>query len=287
MKIIVITGQTATGKTDLALKLAKRENGELINYDSRQIYKYLDIITGKDISKDKIALYDIVDPHDYFSSFDYQEYALVAIKQVNKLGKTPILVGGTYFYLSHLLYGVATENIKPNWTLRKQLSDKSVAELQHLLKLKDMQTFNRLNNSDKNNPRRLIRRLEIGNNNVSPDRLTGAANNLEAKLKQKVYVQIIGLRFKDVNKLRQKIRQRVYARLNHGAIGEVKMLIEKGYKYSDPGLRTIGYQQIIKFLQGKLTKEDAVDEWITKEIQYAKRQYTFMKKDVNIKWLEV
>src|SRR3989344_2796407 len=104
--MIVITGQTATGKTDLALKLSKKHNGELINFDSRQIYRYLDIITGKDLPVSQIHLYDIVTPDQYFSSFDYALRAEEIIKNVINRGKTPILVGGTYLYLKHLLYGI-------------------------------------------------------------------------------------------------------------------------------------------------------------------------------------
>jgi tRNA dimethylallyltransferase len=93
-------------KTKLALELAKKHNGELINFDSRQIYKYLDIITGKDIPSNKIWLYDVVTPDQYFSSFDFIKLVTPIISDINKRGKTPILVGGTYLYIKHLLYGI-------------------------------------------------------------------------------------------------------------------------------------------------------------------------------------
>lgn len=190
-KLIIITGQTATGKTELALEYASKYNGELINCDSRQIYKHLDIITGKDVGNSKfkfiskvnnfnigfyllnrltkIWLYDIVDPKEYFSSFDYKECALYVIKKLWQEGKTPIIVGGTYFYLYHLLYGVASETIPPNWKLRKELNEKPVEELQKILKKLSPQSFEKLNQSDKNNPQRLIRRIEIIENNVTGD----------------------------------------------------------------------------------------------------------------------
>ncbi|MFN4213105.1 MAG: tRNA (adenosine(37)-N6)-dimethylallyltransferase MiaA, partial [Microgenomates group bacterium] len=225
MKLIIITGQTATGKTKLALEYAKNPpeggEGELINCDSRQIYKYLDIITGKDLKKNsklktqnskpqliiskrinnfeigfypissdsnqfqlistdfnrfqpiiinqcqqfstKIWLYDIVDPKQPFSSFDWKKCAQIVIDDIIKRGKIPIIVGGTYLYLKHLLYGVETENIKPNWQLREKLAKKSVEQLQEILKNLSPRLFNQLNQSDKNNPHRLIRKIEIAN----------------------------------------------------------------------------------------------------------------------------
>src|SRR3989339_461238 len=155
--MIVIVGQTATGKTKLALELAEKHNGELINFDSRQVYKYLDIITGKDLPAEKVWLYDVVTPDQYFSSFDFVKLVSPIIKDIESREKTPILVGGTYLYLKHLLYGFNDNNIPPNFKLRKKLNDKSVKELQDILKKLSLQSFNRLNNSDVNNPRRLIR----------------------------------------------------------------------------------------------------------------------------------
>lgn len=281
MKIIIITGQTATGKTRLALS----KKGVLINSDSRQIYKHLDIITGKD--RLKIYLYDIVDPKEYFSSFDYQKIAIPLIKKILQEGKTPIIVGGTYLYLAHLLYEIDTENIPPNWKLREKLNSKSVNELQKILSQLNVQSINRLNNSDKNNPQRLIRKIEILSVNktapigqISPTRCTlGHKINLPD-----VQIEFIGLRFKKKEDLIKAIKNRVEQRLKKGAIDEVKNLLKKGYLENDPGLKTIGYKQIIQYLKGRLTKKETIDQWITKEIQYAKRQYTFMKKDPNISW---
>lgn len=165
MRLIIITGQTATGKTKLAAQYAAKYNGEIINCDSRQIYKHLNIITGKDLNNNKFIkisaqknfdigyypisgktsevrfrrdlpagrqetsevklwLYDIVDSKNYFSSFDYVKSALPVIKKLLKEQKTPIIVGGTYFYLQHLLYNIETENVAPHWKLRKELKKK-------------------------------------------------------------------------------------------------------------------------------------------------------------------
>ena len=277
--MIIITGQTATGKTKLALELAQKHNGELINFDSRQIYKYLDIITGKDIPKTIIWLYDVVTPDQYFSSFDFVKHVTPIIKDIKKRGKTPILVGGTYLYLKHFLYGI-DDSVPPDFKLREKLNNKSVKELQDILKKLSLQSFNRLNNSDVNNPRRLIRKIEITTN-------PKGTILIRSVLKRTDPVVFIGLRYKNKSKLRQVIKKRVEKRLNNGAVEEVEKLLKVGYKETDPGLKTIGYQQIIKYLNKELTKEKAIDDWVNKEVQYAKRQLTFMKKDKNISWKEI
>lgn len=324
MKLILITGQTATGKTSRAFEYAQKENGELVNCDSRQIYKCLDIITGKDSSGNFICeknrgdfnvgfynvshpsyqqagssphttrlwLYDIVSPNQYFSSFDYVQCALFVIHKILDQEKTPIIVGGTYLYFKHLLYSIETEHIPPDWDLRKKLANKTVEKLQDELKTIDADFFNRLNESEKQNPQRLIRKIEIA---LSPlyhslplKNFPKQPYSLPYKLNMKnIPIQFIGLKYATKERLISAIKQRVEKRIQQGAFEEVETLLKKGYTAQDPGIRTIGYQQIIKYLQGLCTKEQAKEEWTTKEIQYAKRQYTFMKKDENIIWEEV
>lgn len=291
MKIIIVTGQTATGKTQLARQLAKKYHGIIINADSRQIYKKLDIVTGKDKFEDtKIYLYDLVDPKDYFSSYDYVQHALPLIKKFLLNSQTPIIVGGTYFYLYHLLYNVETQNIPPNWELRKKLENKSVKQLQSILKSFNFEALKHLNNSDRNNPQRLIRKIEIftATKTIPPGHIKPTRFDLGRKINlANIKFEYIGLRYKDKKNLINAIKKRVDQRLNQGAVEEVKKLLSLGYKATDPGLKTIGYQQLINFIQKKISKRAAIDQWINKETQYAKRQLTFMKKDKNIKWLSI
>ena len=319
MKIIIISGQTAAGKTQLALKLADKYQGEIINCDSRQVYKQLDIITGKDVSKkskfklinkingydigyylinnQKMWLYDIIDPKVYFSSFDWTQCAVYLIKKLIDQKITPIIVGGAYLYLYHLLYDVETENIPPDWTLRKKLGSKSVQDLQKILTNLNIQLFNRLNNSDKNNPQRLIRKIEIllASKSIPIGRITprlpaGEAGRciLGRKLNiPNVQIEFIGLKYQKKENLIAAIVKRVNERLKQDAIKEVKNLLKMSFSENDPGLKTIGYCQLINYLRGETSLKEATNIWINREIQYAKRQLTFMKKDPHIQWQEI
>lgn len=299
--MIIITGQTATGKTKLALKYAKMYNGEIISCDSRQIYKYLDIITGKDFDQFQIAptpaplvddirpiriiapvktnlwLYDVITPKEYFSSFNFVQLAKKITDYLIKKGKTPILVGGTYLYLKHFLYGFDL-HVPPNWRLRKKLEKYPKKILQNKLKELDPEIEQKMNHSDWQNPRRLVRRLEI---------YLSSNKSYQSNKPSYPITHFFGLYFSAKEKLKQAIEKRVEERLKKGAIAEVKKVIEMGYQPTDPGLQTIGYRQIIKYLQKQLSLEEAINQWIKKEIQYAKRQLTFMKKDKNIIWQPV
>lgn len=299
--MIIITGQTATGKTDLGLKLAKEYNGEIINADSRQIYQKLNIITGKELKKNqkffllkkinhfqigyylfdliKIWLYDVVEPSQYFSSYHFVQLANLIINQIKKQNKIPIIVGGTYFYLKHFLYGFDYQ-VNPNWSLRKKLEKLTLGQLQKELLKINPNIRNEINSSDWQNPRRLIRKIEVFKEKG------GQINSSPRNLKNKID-QFIGLKFSTKEKLINAIQNRVKKRIDQGAIEEVKALLKLGYHENDFGLKTIGYQQIIAYLKGKISREEAIEQWITKEIQYAKRQLTFMKKDPNIQWKEI
>ncbi|HRN71040.1 MAG TPA: tRNA (adenosine(37)-N6)-dimethylallyltransferase MiaA [Candidatus Woesebacteria bacterium] len=305
--IYVITGQTATGKTSYAINLANQVNGELINCDSRQIYKHLDIITGKELEKTTnqfqrkqtinkyeigsyiftesqipIWLYDIISPDISFSTFDYRTCAIPVIEDIISREKTPIIVGGSYFYLKHLLYGTVDSYVKPNPELRNELNTKSVDELQHILLQADQTLFNSLNHSDKYNPHRLIRKIEI----TKAEKVT---NKKELPLKNlfpEYKIEMIGFKYHLKEKLHEIITQRVIERLEQRAIEEVQNLL-KMYTSDAPGLKTIGYSQIIAHLQKQLSYKHMRKEWILKELQYAKRQLTFMKKDTHIHWQEV
>jgi tRNA dimethylallyltransferase len=304
MKITVITGQTASGKTSLAIRLAKERAGELISADSRQAYQYLDIITGKDVGKAKfhlvektkdgfsvgyyqisginIWLYDILSPNRYFSAFDWQKLAVMTVAEITKRKKYPIVVGGSYFYIKALIYGLS-ETIAPDWQFRKKLSFYSLSELQEYLKELNAERLNSLNRSDLNNKRRLIRWIEkekafMKSNTVTERKtpITDISN-----------IELIGLRYNKLSALKEQIELRVEKRLKQGAVEEVQILLDMGYKQTNFGLQTIGYQQVIGYLQNNYDFKEMKQKWVTAEIQYAKRQITLMKKDNNINWQEI
>ena len=281
MNLYILFGQTASGKTKKAFELVKQQNGEIVNFDSRQMYKKLDIVTGKDSPDDssiRIWLYDIVDPKDTFSSAEYCTIAEKTIKDILARGKTPILVGGTGYYLRHLVYGVPELNTPVDWALRKELEKKSVQELQTILAKKNEVMLCVMNNSDRNNPRRLIRRIEITESGtvllpVSQD------ETLRIRLGYSD-LKLTYLSFFHSTKegLIEKIAQRVDRRILDGAFEEVKALLKDGYTKNDPGLNAIGYSQIIRYLDKELTLSETKKQWITREVQYAKRQKTYFTK---------
>ena len=297
--IIVITGQTATGKTSKALALAQSQEGYLVSADSRQLYRELDIITGKDIEEDNythvlelngIQLgyytiqgvhvwgYDFITPDKHFSSHDYTDAVLEIINNTMNQSMLPIVVGGSYMYLQDLLYGFDS-TAKPDWELRKQLEKKSVDELQDMLRSKYPESFAAMNRSDRHNPRRLIRRIEI----MQSGPHTPATQTSKPSRNFNI-IQFDGYCFSSDSQMRETIRSRVQKRIDNGAFEEVKSLLRKGYTSDDPGLKTIGYIEILEYIQGNLKREEAIERWITSEVQYAKRQWTFMKKNTDITW---
>ena len=312
--LIVITGQTATGKTKLALDYAARLDGELINADSRHFYNHLDIVTGKDReeldnSGIKVHLLDIITPDKSFSAYDFVRLAVPIIQDIWKRKKTPILVGGSYLYIKHLLYGQDVK-VPPNQKLRSKLEKLSVEVLQKKLRSLDKTVYSKLNNSDLHNPRRLIRKIEILHGSI---RSVKSVKSIKSTTSGKGYglpfgfvyaegrsaqgeqamastsspqagYKIFGLKHKTKESLISLITKRVEKRLKQGALNEVKTLLKLGYKENDEGLQTIGYKQLISHLNGDMTLEQAKQDWINKEVQYAKRQYTFMKLDENIHW---
>lgn len=295
-RIAVITGQTATGKTSYAIHRAQNSSAEIISADSRQVYEKLNIITGKDISLDtwvlvtendsfrvgyfveqgiKIWGYDIVDPKAPFSSYDFVQYINFILRNTIQPGVTPIVVGGAYLYIQHLIYGIDT-TAGADWNLRKQLESHSISELQQMLMDIDPNTYDNLNNSDRQNPHRLIRKIELAQNG-QPKQKTPIQPTHEV-------VSFEGLHFSSKDIMEARITERVHSRIEQGAFQEVENLLAQGYTAKDPGLKTPGYSQIIQYLAGTITREEALSQWITTEVQYAKRQWTFMKRNTDISW---
>lgn len=265
-KLLVICGPTATGKTNLAFNLAKKFNGELVSADSKMVYKYMDIGTGKD--KDKYGTifgYDLVNPNEEFSVSHYIKFAENKIEKIIDQKKLPILVGGTGLYIKALLNGIETIEIKPNKKLRKEYSTKSAVELFEILKKINPQKANSLNESDRKNPRRLIRAIEIFSQ-ISEHNIIVS--------KPRYDVLMIGLQApKEI--LKEKIAKRVDERVNLGFEKEIGFLRQNNFWEGAPKF-TLGYKDW-----------PDIKKWKLEEFKYAKRQITWFKKDQRINWFNI
>ena len=268
-KIIIIIGPTSTGKTDLAIKLCREFGGEIVSADSRQVYRGMDIGTGKT----KTWLTDLVDPDYQFNVAEWVREAREVIDGIYQRNKIPFIVGGTWLYIKNLIEPVETLTIKPDWELRKELAEATTEQLQIKLQEIDMEKWKKMNESDKQNPRRLIRAIEVGLSSY--------------KDKELIYNQyeslIMGLEtdFKD---LKEKITRRVGERVIAGMIEEIKSLLSKGYNFSLPSFSACGYRVFEPYFLRHETLEFCVNRWILQEQQYAKRQIAFMKKEGKVVW---
>lgn len=290
-KIIVILGPTASGKSELAVKLAKKYNGEIISADSRQIYKGLDIGSGKITKKEMQGishyLLDIASPKRTFTVSQYQKLAKKSLQNIIKRGKIPIICGGTGLYIDALLYDYKFPAVPPQQKLRKQLDKKTTEELFERLKKLDPR---RAENIDKNNRRRLIRALEIVLTTKKPVPIFNIFHDATPcgsdVVKAPYNILRIGIK-KSPEELKKLIAARLKKRLRQRLIKEVKNLHYKT-KLSWQRLDNLGleYRYISRYLRNLITKEE-MKKFILKESwQYVKRQMTWFKKNEKILWIE-
>lgn len=269
-KIIAILGPTASGKSALAVKIAKKFGGEVISVDSRQVYKGMDIGTGK-IKKEEMKgvphyLLDVASPKRRFTVAQFQKLAKKEIEKIFKKGKIPILCGGTGFYLWVLTHQVSIPKVKPDWKLRKKLEKKPAKELFEILKKLDK---DRAKTIEKENKRRLIRAIEIA-------KKLGKVPPL--KTEPLPYpILFLGIK-KSKDELRKLIRKRLLKRLKEGMIEEVKKLKESGISWKRLEEFGLEYEWVAKYLQGKINYKEMVKN-LQKDIEdFAERQMTYFKK---------
>ncbi len=285
-KIIVIIGPTASGKSELAVRLAKKINGEIISADSRQVYRGLTIGTGKVPGKwktfNRITTFfyksiphyaiDYVSPKKQYTVAEYKKYAEKIIKKIYAHGKIPILVGGTGFWIDAIVYGLTIPNIPPNKKLRATLERKKTASLFQMLVKIDPE---RAKNIDAKNPRRLIRAIEIAS----------TLGQVPVIKKRNQYNTLwIGIEVPS-NILREKIEKRLDQRLKHGMIEESKKLHESGLPWKRLYALGLEYRFLADFLQKKTTKEEMQKNLSVAIWRYAKRQITWWKKNKEIRWI--
>ncbi len=279
-KIIVILGQTSTGKSDFAVEIAKLLGGEVVSADSRQVYTGLDLGTGKITKKEMRGvphhILDVANPKKVFTVSDYQKKAEKKISEILKRGKTPIICGGTGFYIDAVVSGVVLPEVPPNKKLREILAKRSTKELYAmLLKLDKV----RAQSIDKDNPVRLIRAIEIASTlGIVPAISTSPTGGKYDVLK-------IGLNLPD-ELLKERIYTRIIKRIKKGMIKEVTDLHTKGLSWKrmyDMGLE---YRYISELLQNKMTKDEMIDKLNTETWHYAKRQKTWFKRDASTVWID-
>lgn len=300
-KLLVICGPTSTGKTTLAISLAKKLNGEIVSADSRQVYKGLDIGTGKDLPKGaklkylwikrfgyyeihgvKVWGYDLADPRHSFSVSQYLKFADRAIADIVKRGKISILVGGTGFYIKGVIDGIPTAEVPKSSHLRKSLETKNPGELFEMLAQMDSIKAAEMNLSDKKNPRRLIRAIEIATWKINH----GAKESEVRKKKSKFNVLQIGLMANE-KILGEKIEERVSERFKECLKNEIAGLLKNHVDWNMQSMSSMGYGEWRDFFEGRKSEVQVINEWIIEEKKYVKRQMVWFKKDNRIAWFDI
>ncbi|MDP3934754.1 MAG: tRNA (adenosine(37)-N6)-dimethylallyltransferase MiaA [Candidatus Giovannonibacteria bacterium] len=309
-KIVVVVGPNASGKSEFAVRLAKKIGGEIISADSRQVYKGLNIGSGKITKKEMRGVphhcLSIANPKKTFTALDFKKCAEKAITMIYHSGKTPIIVGGTGFYIDAALGRVKLGGVPPNHALRKKLINYSTAKLLNYLTKLDPK---RAKNIEQKNPRRLIRAIEMAKH-VLVENLAqrdGASRAIRQQANMRVFgkkhtsllVQWIGIKHPP-EELKKRIHNRLLQRLQ-GIIRETKQLHKNGVSWKrlfDLGLE---YRYVSLYLRKKLkaslssrrggitakavTKDEMIQKILTESWHYAKRQMTWFKRNKKIKWI--
>jgi len=279
-KIIVVLGTTASGKTKLGVDLARKFNGEIISADSRQVYRGMDVGTGKDLDEYKNIPYhliDVVNPNTKFSLAKYQKLAFGAIDDILKRGKTPIIVGGTGLYLQAVVDNYNLSGARPDKELREKLEEKSAGELFLELKKINSKFAERLNESEKKNKRRLIRYIEIMQDKGAEKKGVSHPIGCETP-KAKYDFLLLGLTWP-----RETLKERIYKRLmerleKENMVGEVKELHKDGVSWKRLESFGLEYKYISLYLQGKLDYEEMVEKLNIAIRQFAKKQMTWFRR---------
>lgn len=275
-KVVVIIGPTASGKTALAVKLAAHFEGEIVSADSRQVFRGLDIGTGKDLAEYVLSgqtipfhLIDVCEPMEEYNLARYQREASEAIEKIIVKGKLPLLVGGSGLYLQALVDGYVLSSATPNKDERAKLEQLSAIELYEKLHLLKPDFAERLNNSDRQNPRRLVRYLEIALNQQA----------LSPKTEKPAYDFLILSLNPDDETMRSRIEKRLITRLEkEGLVAEVERLLAAGVTFARLNSLGLEYRYLAWYLQEKIDYETMVSQLSTAIYRFAKRQKTWFKR---------
>lgn len=275
-KIIAVVGPTASGKTALAIEIARLVGGEIVSADSRQVYKGLDIGTGKVTKRETRGvphhLLDVVNPKRIMSVVQYERLATRAIHDILKRGKVPIICGGTGQYIDAVLTTASFPEVPPNTKLRKELGKLSAEKLFKKLQKLDPA---RAETIDAKNPRRLIRAIEVAT-------VLGSVP-ARAPATERYDTLYIGLTLPK-EELGARIAARLLARMKHGMIAEARRLHKQSLSWKRMGSLGLEYRFLAQFLQNKITKDEMLELLGTAIRQYSKRQMVWFKRNKKIRW---
>lgn len=276
-KVIAIVGATASGKTAYSIELARKIDGEIISADSRLVYKGFDIACAKPsvAERDGIPHYmiDIVEPEFDYSAGLYESQAKECIYDIISRGKTPIIVGGTGLYFRVLLEHYDLPKVEPDYKYRDELKKFEKAELYSILQEKDSKSAEKI---EKNDTKKIIRALEVIHITGKP------ISELQGQKEAEFNVEWIGLNFPR-NELYERINKRVDIMFENGIIDETKNLIKKHGRIPNI-VDSIGYKEVIAYLDGLMTLDEAKDKLKQNTRNYAKRQLTWFRQNSEIKW---
>lgn len=286
-KIVVIAGPTAVGKTSFAIRAAECFNGEIVSCDSMQLYKFMDIGSAKptdeEQSRAKHHLVDIIDPRDDFSVAQYQKLASDAIQNIISRGKLPVISGGTGLYLNSILYDMDFSPVSGDTEYRSELEkeaqEKGSIFIHERLKSLDPDAAAQIH---PNNTKKIIRALERLRSGEGRIRrfadITEETKDYEPLL--------IGLT-RDRAELYERINMRVDVLIQQGLVDEVKSLMDIGLKKENISMKGIGYKEIMEYLEGNISLEDAVEKVKKNTRHYAKKQLTWFRRYDKMKWYDI
>lgn len=284
--IVILTGPTAVGKTALSIQLAKAINGEMISADSIQVYKKMNIgsakVTQEEMQGIKHYLIDVLDPKEDFNVARFKEMATEALNEIYKKGKIPIVVGGTGFYIQALLNDIEFEETEVS-SYRKVLEDYAKDYGNHALheKLKDIDIVS-YDQIHENNVKRVIRALEFYHDTGMPI----SKHNEEQKQKESPYNFVYFVLNIDRQILYDRIDQRIDEMVDEGLINEVKGLLDYGCTKDMVSMQGLGYKEIVPYLQGEYSLEEAIYILKRDTRHFAKRQLTWFRREKSVTWIE-
>ena len=284
--LIILTGPTAVGKTSLSIDLAKAVGGEIISADSMQVYRYMDIGTAKitpaEMQGVKHYLIDELLPTEDFNVFEFQKMAKAAMEKIYSAGKIPIIAGGTGFYIQSVLYDIAFSESEADTAHRDELyallKEKGAEYLHDMLKKVDAEAAAAIH---PNNSKRVIRALEYYKQNESPI----SAHNKEQSAKESPYNFVYFVLNDDREKIYERINKRVDIMIEAGLVDEVRNLISMGCTEDMVSMKGIGYKEIIRYLKGEYSLEEAVYIIKRDTRHFAKRQLTWFGREKNVTFI--